>query len=249
MIYGRHERVLECAWPLFSGQYVTVLTPGYTSRAPDASGKDGRGWGVVYSGSAFPCEPRRPSSCTSHPVAGQRLQRSFLQQERFYALPLLCAFIRERQTAARSDWFALSAFSTPVHGAVRVDPVVRGFSCNVWRNSAFKPAWIGLPESPTNPAFVWATHRRGESRLRRWAVRWWDETPSLSNHTRTHAPLKRLSETVYNSFEPLCSIQMGTFCWSLTWDWPEAQGSPNVQQQQQQTSPWQTCQITQDYII
>lgn len=32
--------------PLFSGQYVTVLTPGYTSRAQDASGKDGRGWGV-----------------------------------------------------------------------------------------------------------------------------------------------------------------------------------------------------------
>lgn len=57
MIYGRHERGFEYAWPLFSGQYVTVLTPGYTSGAQDASGKDGRGWGVVYSGSAFPCEP------------------------------------------------------------------------------------------------------------------------------------------------------------------------------------------------
>lgn len=103
MIYGRHERGFEYAWPLFSGQYVTVLTPGYTSRAQDASGKDGRGWGVVYSGSAFPCEPRRPSSCTSHPVAGQRLQRSFLQQEQFHAFPLPRALTRERQTGAQSD--------------------------------------------------------------------------------------------------------------------------------------------------
>lgn len=40
--------------------------------------------GGRYSGSACPCEPRRPSACTSlHPVAGQRHWRSFLYFQDF----------------------------------------------------------------------------------------------------------------------------------------------------------------------
>lgn len=73
---------------LFTGQYVTVLTPGYTLRARDATRKEGRG---LHSGSAFPREPRRPSACTSHPVAGQRQQRSFLYFRDFHISTILCA--------------------------------------------------------------------------------------------------------------------------------------------------------------
>lgn len=54
---------------IFTGQYVKVLTPGYTLRARDAA-RNGGG----AAGSACPREPRRPSACTSHPVAGQRHQ-------------------------------------------------------------------------------------------------------------------------------------------------------------------------------
>lgn len=70
---------------IFTGQYVTVITPGYTLGAARKKG----GWGR-YSGSAHPREPRRPSSCTSHPVAGQRQRRSFLEFPAFSYFHRVC---------------------------------------------------------------------------------------------------------------------------------------------------------------
>lgn len=39
----KHER--RDAWLIFTGQYVTALTPGYTLRARDGEGKGWRGGG------------------------------------------------------------------------------------------------------------------------------------------------------------------------------------------------------------
>lgn len=90
---------------LFTGQYVTVLTPGYTLRARDATRKEGRG---LHSGSAFPREPRRPSACTSHPVAGQRQQRSFLYFRDFHISTILCA-----RALWCTDWLDVCQLSSP----------------------------------------------------------------------------------------------------------------------------------------
>lgn len=85
------------------------------------------GWRWSTVGARSPCEPRRPSACTSHPVAGQRLRRTFLQQARFHAFPLLCAFAREPDMRAARLIRSVTFLAPPVHRAVEVDPVVRGF--------------------------------------------------------------------------------------------------------------------------
>lgn len=103
---------------LFTGQYVTVLMPDYTSRPRDAPQKKRRGrrgvragaegW-LAYSCGALPREPRRPCACTSHPVAGQRMRRSFPPSRDFHISTTLPACVRaclsdaQTQTRLKTD--------------------------------------------------------------------------------------------------------------------------------------------------